>query len=505
MTGSTYASLIHGRDIADELADVASRDPDRLYATDGDRQLTVGDLDTLTDAVATTLAESGVGDGARVAVSLPNTALHVATVFALIRLRAVWVPLNPELRGAPLAHVLADSGTTHLIADERSDISAAVGADRLARHGVSLGSGTVIPDAGEMSVQLWRCDDGGRYPELIPDTSLVMYTSGTTGPPKGVRVSQTMLRAAAAGAVEVTEVRPGDVFYLWEPLFHIGGAQNLLLPLYTESSLALAPRFSASRFWADIRRTGATHIHYLGGILQILLQLPVSADERRHQVRIAWGAGLTPETWEACQRRFGFALHECYGSTETSSIVTMNRGSPDAGIGTPLPWFDVRLDGREILVRGKVPGVVTQGYLGNEEATRKSLAGEWFRTGDHGEWDDAGNFHFIGRASDSVRVRGENVSAWQVESVFANHPDVDRCAVVGVSADVGEQEIMLVLTTVDGHPVDPEMIRDWGAEQLASFQLPRYIKVIDEMPLTPSQRVAKHRLATTVTGATDCR
>ncbi|WP_309248140.1 AMP-binding protein [Rothia santali] len=338
---------------------------------------------------------------------------------------------------------------------------------------------------------------------------LLMYTSGTTGPPKGVLVTESMLKAAALGALQVTQPRDGDVFYVWEPLFHIGGAQVVFLPLLHRLELALAPRFSASRFWEDVRDFGVTHIHYLGGVLQILLQRPPTEAERENRVRVAWGAGATPAVREACAGRFGFALNECYGMTETSSIVTVNRDDAEGGVGRPLPWFEVSIEATEgkppghgeILVGERVPGLLTEGYLGNPEASRSARSGAWFRTGDHGHLDAAGGLHFDGRGSDSIRVRGENVSAWQVEDVFGLHPDVDRCAVVGVEAEVGEQEMLLLVTAAGGARVDARGLLSWGTERLAAFQVPRYVKVIDEMPLTPSQRIAKHRLSRDLEGA----
>jgi len=497
-------------DLAQELAALAVREPDRLYARERGRSVTIGDLDAEVDRVASVLADAGVGPGTRVAVSLSNSALHIAVVFSLMRRGALWVPLNTKLKGAPLAHLLADSGATHLIAEAHGPIAKEVDAQRRTEHGRGLDVlAALSQDAG---VVLARCRETAEVQDPIPGTALLMYTSGTTGPPKGVRVTQAMLRAAALGAMEVTDVAAGDVLYLWEPIFHIGGAQVLLIPLYAHASLAITERFSASRFWAEVQQFDVTHIHYLGGILQILLQRPATDLERDNRVRVAWGAGATPAVREACARRFGFALHETYGMTETSSIVTVNRGVPDHGVGSPLPWFDIRIAGDdnepgavgEILVRGHVPGLLTPGYLGRPEADAAARDGDWFRTGDNGYLDETGNLHFVGRASDSIRVRGENVSAWQVEDVVARHPDVDRCAVVGVPSQVGESDILLLMTSPRRQTVDPRAVVEWASDHLAPFQLPRYVRVIDEMPLTPSQRVAKHELPRGLENAIDC-
>src|SRR5699024_4504583 len=234
-------------------------------------------------------------------------------------------------------------------------------------------------------------------------------------------------------------------------------------------------------------------------------------EERDNCVRIAWGAGATREVWAACKDRFRFALHECYGMTEVSSIVTVNRDNPNGGVGVPFPWVEIATQGEErdascsrgeILVRGRVDGMITPGYLGNPEATASSRDGAWFKTGDLGRIRNE-NLHFEGRNSDSIRVRGENVSAWQIESVFSLHPDVDRCAVVGVSAEVGEEEMLLVVTELEGKQISPAELIGWGEDRLARFQVPRYVKTIADMPLTPSQRISKHQLSRDLGGSYD--
>ncbi|KAA9394634.1 ATP-dependent acyl-CoA ligase [Kocuria coralli] len=517
--------FIHGPGLSEALEELARVDPQRPYLKDRQGVVSVGELNRRVDDAVTQLRGRGAEASSRIAIALPTEAEQVVLIFAVLRLGALWIPLNPQLIGEPLRHQLRDSGATAVVTEASGSLAEQLGADAVA--------GPALPgELGEVPVvfSLTGEDDarGDDSPRVQPagdrkDACLLMYTSGTTGPPKGALVSETMLRAAVLGAIEVTTPRPGDVFYVWEPLFHIGGAQVVFLPLFRQVTLALAPKFSASRFWQDVADFGVTHIHYLGGVLQILLQLPVTAEELDNRVRIAWGAGATPEVRAACHERYDFALHECYGMTETSSIVTVNRNEVDGGVGRPLPWVEIATDpaesgaspgssgssggassagdgaendsvNGEVRVRGRVPGLLTAGYLGNPDASEKARDGEWFRTGDLGYLDRQGRLHFAGRGSDSIRVRGENVSAWQIESVFGLHPDVDRCAVVGVEAQVGEQEMLLVLTAAEGRQLDPRAILAWGESRLARFQVPRYARVVDEMPLTPSQRIAKHRL-----------
>lgn len=507
--------ILQGPGLSAVLKELARTDPDRIYLRDRQRSITVAELDNRVDQAAARLSDLDVGASSRVGIALPVEIDHVVLIFALLRLGALWIPLNTQIKGEPLFHQLRDSGATDIVAETAGQLMEQL-PDVTATAVLVLheGTGSALTVASLKAQGTDHDEENDQNTRM--NACLLMYTSGTTGPPKGVLVSETMLKGAVLGAIEVTTPRPEDVFYVWEPLFHIGGAQVVFIPLFVKTVLALVPKFSASRFWDDIVEFDVTHIHYLGGVLQILLQLPTTEAERNNRVRVAWGAGATPEVRAACRRRYKFALHECYGMTETSSIVTANRDDGDGGVGVPLPWFEIAIDGGsseanaraddeteaegsttlqgEILVKGTVDGLLTDGYLGNAEATTKARAGEWFRTGDFGYLDDRNRLHFTGRGSDSIRVRGENVSAWQIENVFGMHPDVDRCAVVGVDAQVGEQEMLLLVTTAEGREVDPTSILEWGATQLAKFQVPRYVKVIAEMPLTPSQRISKHQL-----------
>jgi crotonobetaine/carnitine-CoA ligase len=321
-----------------------------------------------------------------------------------------------------------------------------------------------------------------------------------------------MLRASALGAIQASAPREGDILYVWEPFCHIGGAQMLLVPLLTEASLAIAEGFSASRFWAEVAEMGATHIHHLGGILQILLSRPSHALEREHQVRVSWGAGMTPHIWKEAESRFGLVVHECYGMTEMSSFITVNRQGPEFGIGYPLPWFEVRIvtedDGDsvgEIQVRGLVPGLETPGYLNNTDAAKNPDDDGWWHTGDAGEMGADSQIFFRGRISDSFRVRGENVSSWQVEHVFAEHDCVEQCAVLGVPASSGEQELLLLVKAAAGRVIDIPSLVEWARERIPEFQVPRYLQIVSDLPMTASRRVAKREIIVDLEKVVDLR
>ena len=481
----------------------AQEEPRRLFARFAGEPVSFDWLRQASGSVARQLRQRGLQRGDRVAVMQHNSRTALPTLYGLARAGIVWVPVNAQLRGDGLRYVLEHCQPSLVIADD--DMLPLV-----AESEAELSCGCIATS----EVATWL-SGAGDFEETVPapdDAFAIMYTSGTTGPPKGAIVSHRMLRLAGESLRWVSAAQNGDVFYMWEPLYHIGGAQLLVLPLLRRVMLAMVPRFRASRFWAEVRELGATHIHFLGGILQILLKQPPSAADREHRVRIAWGGGCPTHVWRPFEERFGVRICECYGMTEASSITTWNDGGVVGSVGRPVPWFSVELldpESRpvpqgargEIVVRTSVPGALFPGYFRNPDATGRALRGGALHTGDFGSFDADGNMIFHGRLSDNVRCRGENVSAWEVEHVAAHHPDLEDSAMIGVAAEVGEQDIKLFVQPKAGHSIDPAQLSAWLSQRLASYQSPRYIAVVSAFERTPSLRIIKHKLSR---GTADC-
>ncbi|WP_295805691.1 AMP-binding protein [uncultured Nitratireductor sp.] len=479
----------------DLLCRHAADSPERIFARHEGIGVSFADLERASAQLATAIREKGIKRGDRIAVAMRNSPFAMATIYAITRAGNVWVPVNVALKGEGLEYILGHSDPSLIVADEEfaepiAGCSAARGVPLLINRERNLPSGDATFD------------------EALPqpdDAAAIMYTSGTTGPAKGVIVTHRMLRLAAEAVALCSAPRAGDDYYVWEPFYHIGGAQTLFLPLVRDVTLTLGNRFSASRFWQDVSAAGSTHIHHLGGVIQILLKQPPSPLDRGHNVRIAWGGGCATEVWRAFEQRFGIHVRECYGMTEASSLTTYNDTGLVGSVGKPMPWFSVRLlddDGREsldergeIVITTSVPGAIFPGYFRNPEATAKALCPEGFRTGDIGSWDDDGNLFFHGRKSDSVRCRGENVSSWEVEHVAGQHPDVEDSAMIGVATDVGEQDIKLFVQLKPGATADADALGAWLEQRLAGFQVPRYIAFVKMFERTPSQRIMKHRLS----------
>lgn len=481
----------------------AEQYPERIFARFNGEPITFAVLKKQSATWAAELRLRGLQPGDRVAVMMRNSALSLPVLLGIGRASAVWVPINAQQKGEGLRYILDHSKPKLVVCDREFlptivDCRAEISSDAV----ITIGE---PHDQRSLETLLQKERTFADTPPKPSDLFALMYTSGTTGRPKGVLLTHGMLRLAGEAVRILTAMTSGDVFFAWEPLFHIGGAQLIILPIIGDVALAMVDRFSASTFWSQVRSSGATHIHYLGGILQILLKQPESHLDRQHSVRIAWGGGCPKDVWSKFGARFGVEIRECYGMTEASSITTCNTEGVIGSVGKPMPWYTVdildengtpaaRGSRGEIVVRSSLEGALFKEYLDNQEATKKALVNGALHTGDAGTLDAKGNLWFHGRMTDSVRCKGENVSAWEVEHVAAAYPAVEDCAIIGVAADVGEQDIKLFVKAKKGKSIDPEHLSRWLSERLASYQNPRYIEVVEEFERTPSQRIMKHLL-----------
>ena len=448
------------------------------------------------------LGQLGLTRNDRVAVMLDNGIDHIHLIYALILSGIVWIPVNTRQRGAGLAYLLRHCAPRLVLSEPRFDaVIAEIGiADLRCVH---------LPGLRDEQAQVDLIEA-----DVAPQDVLgIIYTSGTSGPPKGVLFTHRMMRIASEAALIVADVRPGDRVFLWEPLCHIGGAQMVLLPFLQQATLGVVDRFSASRFWEQVRELGATQLHYLGGILDILMQLPVDAAPEPRTLRIAWGAGANRQIWSEVETRLGVRLRECYGMTECSSFATVNLDATPGSMGRALPWIDLALlddHGREVaagepgevVLSSRVDGVLLPGYLDNPQATGDALRAGRLHTGDYARRDEHGHLYYVGRRTDSMRVRGENVSAWEIERVFAGHPQVQACAAIGVAASIGEQDVLLHVQFRGAAPPWADL-HEWAAQRLAGFQLPRYYRQVEAFETTASERIRKHLLSRDVSDAWD--
>jgi carnitine-CoA ligase len=458
--------------------------------------------------VANGLVERGVRPGERVALMLPNGPEFLWAHFGIVFAGALSVPLNISQRGTTLEYILADSGSVAVVfAEELRDVVTRAAA--------------ACPDLRELVTVGGKRDGAVRHTfedlmsasaadlDLGPDGSRggvgLMYTSGTTGPPKGVLTKAYDLKSLEALIAEAG-IRRGETMYTPLPLYH-GNALvvSALGSMVAGGRLALGERFSASRFWDEIRRYEAVEFNALGGIIPILLKQPVRADDADNPVRVVLSAGApSDERWDEFQRRFGVRLIEWYGMVDSPGTLLNASGRPGS-MGKPVGGVTFRVvdeDDREVPC-GQVGELVFQhpagqlsAYHNNEAATREAYRGGWFHSGDLASQDEDGWFYFRGRKKQSMRRRGENISAWEVESVLIQHPAVKECAAYGVPSEMGEEEVAVAVVPVSDTTVEPGDVIEFCRDRLAHYALPRFVTVIDDLPKTGTQKIQYEALKT---------
>ncbi|MBL8704355.1 MAG: AMP-binding protein [Rhodospirillales bacterium] len=497
------------RTIGQLLTDRARDTPGFVYCRFGGQAIDFADLNQRVNRYANALVAAGVGPDDRVAIMLPNHPDYVVAFLALLKLGVCQIPVNVHLKGEGLAYLLRHATPRVIIVDELF-AEAALPILRAQKPPVVVWRGALpdLPDSRVVPFSDMTTHADPAEPSFAggPDKMVsIMYTSGTTGLPKGVMVTDRMLRVAARASCRLAEIKPGDVFHVWEPLYHIGGVEVMILALMEELTLGMVERFSVSQFWRQVREFKATHIHFLGGVLAMLLKEAPKPDDRDNTVRVAWGGGCPLQVWRAFEERFGVQIRECYGMTECSSFTTQNLTGKLGSTGKPLPFFEVRIAGEngealgqdqrgEFWVKGKVPGLITEGYFANPEATRSSFRDGWFLTGDLGYFDADGDYYYAGRKKDSIRRRGENVAAYEVERIINEHPAVAESGIIGVPNELGDEDIKVFLRLKPGARLEPMDFIQWCEPKMAYFQVPRFVDFIQEFPKTPSERIRKDAL-----------
>lgn len=493
------------------LAQAAERLPGHVYCKAAGVEVTYAGLAQRVRHAAGVLYAQGVRPDMHVAVMLSHHLDHIVTFFAIMEIGAVHIPINTALKGMGLAHIFTHARPEVLIADAEY---APVLEEAIALRGARMAAVWRRPAEGAETLAASVLYAGPERPAPPPvaqsDSRLrqILYTSGTTGAAKGVVMPDRMVRAAALGSTWIGRIEPGSVLHFWDPIYHVFGTEVLVLALMVPVTLVMVPRFSASKLWDECRAHGVTHIHFVGGVLQLLMKQPPSPLDRAHGVRIAWGGGVPIDIWRAFEERFGVRIHEGYGMTETSSFSTINPEGRLGSVGTAVPYFEVEVvdgGGRrapagevgELRVRGREPGVLVQSYYDNPEATAAALRDGWLYTGDLARQDEDGYFYFIGRKKDSLRRRGENVSAWEVERVFSQHPDVEECALIGVRNEFADEDLKLFVKRRNPR-LTAEQLVAWAEPRMAAFQVPRFVAFVERFQKTPTERIQKQFLSSAI-------
>lgn len=503
------------------LADKAARIGGRPFLHWGGHTYTYRDLDENSNRYANGFAELGVGRGDHVAMMLPNCCEFLWVLWGLGKLGAVAVPLNTAAKGELLRYFLDQSDSTVLCASGELLPRAAAVLDRapavrtVLGHQASAEELAASVPAGVRTKALRDFEEASASPpELaVPvradDPHLILYTSGTTGPSKGAVCPQSQGHAVGYQMSSINGYRSDDVLYTCLPVFH-GNAiwYTVYAALWAEASVALYPHFSASRFWSEVRESKATVFNCLGAMANIIWQLPPSAHDRDHNVRICMMVPNSRELSEGFARRYGIAVTSVYAMTENCAITAFSPSDPMDKVPSAGPVRDdiavqiVDDNGRalpagevgEIRIKPAEPGMTFLGYYNMPDPTAAAYEDGWFHTGDRG-WLDADNYLFFSdRKKEAIRRRGENISAYEVETIICQHPAVHEAAAVPVASELGEDEVMVYLVATAGATISfPEIIQFCG-EHMPYFMVPRYLDVVNELPKTPSEKIEKYKL-----------
>lgn len=466
------------------------------------------------EQAAAALASLGLRKGAKVAALLPNSTEILDIWLGAALLGAVFIPVNTGLRGEGLRYIVEHSEAEFIALDAplAETLSAAVPVGRGPRHRYVRGQAGPPSGYGSLAALLNGAHRGAGPASVEPgDLASILYTSGTTGLPKGVMNCHNSFAVAAHEFTRrYVRIRQDDVLYTSLPLFH-ANAQSLTAvgSLVAGCPMVVAPRFSASGFFGDIRLHNATVFNYIGAMLTMLAKQPEQPDDASNPVRLAIGGAAPAELWRRFERRFNLTILELYGLTESAAFCLGNPpGDIRVGtIGKETSWSEVKIvapDGRalpdgepgEIAIRSKRPATMFLGYYKNEEATRMAMGGGWFRSGDRGRRSSDGYFIFLDRLKDSIRRRGENISSFEVERIVNTHPKVSESAVVGVPSELGEEDVMVVIVP-NGGGIDCVELIEFCQRRMADFMVPRYIRLVERLPKTATQRVEKYSLRET--------
>jgi carnitine-CoA ligase len=505
------------RTIGHLLADKANRIGDRIWLVHGEQKYSYAQAHDITNRFATGFAELGIRKGDHVAVMLPNCPEFIWTIWGLGKLGAVTVPLNTAARGDLLRYFVAQSDSCFVVvANEWADrMAEALGPENDIRAFIMLGGaeeklasvGKPLVDIAVLaSVPPKELDPGLVRPG---DPQYIMYTSGTTGPSKGVVSPHSQAHGVGRSLAQNYGYLTEDVIFTCLPLFH-GNAlwYSCYAAFWADCTLALSPRFSASTFWDEIRSAGATQFNSLGAMTNILLRAPPSPRDRDHRVRQAMIVPLSRDTYRDVAERFGVQVTSLYAMTETFAVTMFTPGDPEvkgASAGRPRGLAEVQIVSEdddplppgevgEICVRPCEPGIMMSGYYKMADATVRDTRNLWLHTGDRGRLDEDGYLYFVDRKKEAIRRRGENISAYEVEMLVAKHPAVLEVAAVPVASELSEDEVMVYVVCRAGHRVSEEELVRFANRNMAHYMVPRFVQFIDALPKTPSEKIEKYKL-----------
>ena len=490
---------------------------DGVYLMQDDRQITFAETDALVNRLAHGLMAFGVERGDRVAFYATSDIDIVYLTLAVNRLGAVWIPVNGEYKGGWLRQTLRDSDPVVIVTDR-------VLAPQLAEVIRDVPHNYAFVIGGNEGFAGWarpfdelKANDASSFDHSrisFGDVNAVLWTSGTTGKSKGVMQSHNVwIRSAEHGGRSSYDTRAGDVHYNVLPLYNTAAWTTGFFRCLVEGiACATDPSFSVTGFWNRVRHYGASHIFTLGAMHMYLWKAAAQANDADNPARAAVMTPMPRDLLLPFCERFGLErISQGFGQSEMSAVCSLPHELavtlPPGALGRPNPDIALRLvddEGRDVpageagefALCPKLPHMMFEGYFADPAATAAAFDDDWYRMGDLGRQDADGNYYFVDRKKDAVRLAGRNISTMEVESVVRRHPAVQDVAVFGIPADELDSESELAAHVIlrEGSDSDAETLARFVNDNAPYYFVPRYIEIVEALPMTPTNKVQKFRL-----------
>jgi long-chain acyl-CoA synthetase len=488
--------------LAENLAATVSEHGERIAIKLDEVKLNYGFVDEVSARAAGMLKAVGIEEGDRVGIMLPNVPYFPFFFYGAMRLGAIVVPMNPLLKDREVSFHLEDSGAKTLVAWHQFEQAATDGANE-------AGAEAILVKPGETDERLGKADPvrdiAAREDE---DTALILYTSGTTGTPKGAELTHGNLRAAAQIAVDLVDADETNVTLGALPLFHVFGlTSGLNSAVRGGGSLTLLPRFDAGKALEIIERDRVTTLLGVPTMYSAILhdEGADQADTSSLELCVSGGAAMPVEVLRAFEDKFDCKVLEGYGLSETCGIGSFNRPDRErkaGSIGIPVDGVGMKLvdekgeevpqgEVGEVLMRGPV---VMKGYWNRPDATADTLQDGWLKTGDMGTVDEEGYFFIVDRKKEMIIRGGFNIYPRELEEVLYEHPAVREAAVVGLPHESLGEEVGAAIALKDGEQAEPDELRAYMKERVAAYKYPRVIWIVDDLPKGPTGKILKREV-----------
>ena len=490
--------------LAASLARNAADNPDRVAIHLGDQATSYGELDDQSARVAGLLAARGVAPGTPIGIMLPNVPEFASVYYGILRTGAVVVPMNPLLKAREIAYYLGDSGAPVIFAWHVTAPEVEIGAKEASAEAILVDPAT-FPDILATASPAPQVVDRAAY-----DTAVVLYTSGTTGRPKGAELTHSnLINNVEVSAADLFQLGPDDLIFGGLPLFHaFGQTCTLNAAIMTGASLTVLPRFDAAKALGILADQRVTIFAGVPTMFSALLHVPDRSDYDVSALRlcISGGAAMPVEVLRQFEDAFDCIVLEGYGLSETSPVASFNhpgRERKPGSIGTPIRGVEMRVvdasgaevpqgEVGEIAIRGHN---IMKGYLNKPEATAEAVSADgWFRTGDIGRVDEDGYYYIVDRKKDLIIRGGYNIYPREIEEVLYEHPEVAEAAVVGMPHPELGEEVGAAVALKPGATVTPDELRGYVKSQVAAYKYPRRVWIVDALPKGPTGKILKSEI-----------